>query len=554
VPIQLTCREGIRLAVLQSRGEESAQLKKIVNLSIIPFFTVCLISVCVLYWYAVSRTHVDFPVIVMYCLGALLETLAEPFYNLFYCRLIMLPRLRAEMAAVACRSVVTFALVVLAGQGIRGFGAAQVAYGGVYLVVMATHVSLVTVNGKPLSLNSVLSTAKLSGILSLFRPEGGGGMDHLLVLAAHTTGSSLLKHVLTEGDKIILSISASHFNQGIYAITSNYGSLVARIIFQPVEESCRVAFSRMCSAGGDVLSKRVATFSLTASSSDTDEPCLNNSTGSLLTPQKTGSSGSGMATRTRSKADTASAGLSSAASASASEETIGAMTDNLTDVLRVMILFSLVFPVIGTHYSRAAVKLFLGAKWYSDETVGTLSCFCFYIFVISVNGISESFVHAVISPRSLYAFNISLIASWALFMGSSVPLMARYGTPGLVIANTLGMVLRSAFNLYFVQSFAKYAVKVDGSSTEKWEKFNLFQLICPRFEVLVACVFISFVCWSSAAYFAQSALRPFDFAAHFGVGAVCGLLYLLLLWLLCPDLLRIFRSVFRPRQGKEHTN
>jgi hypothetical protein len=46
-----------------------------------------------------------------------------------------------------------------------------------------------------------------------------------LHLSLTMTGQSLVKHILTEGDKIILSWWSSLQNQGGYAIAVNYGAL-----------------------------------------------------------------------------------------------------------------------------------------------------------------------------------------------------------------------------------------------------------------------------------------------------------------------------------------
>ncbi|KDQ24089.1 hypothetical protein PLEOSDRAFT_1025211, partial [Pleurotus ostreatus PC15] len=55
---------------------------------------------------------------------------------------------------------------------------------------------------------------------------------------------ALLKHILTESDKLVLSyFSLSLAAQGGYAIAANYGSLVARLVLQPIEESLRLFFS-----------------------------------------------------------------------------------------------------------------------------------------------------------------------------------------------------------------------------------------------------------------------------------------------------------------------
>ena len=57
---------------------------------------------------------------------------------------------------------------------------------------------------------------------------------------------SILKQILTEGEKYILSFShISMHDQGIYEIVNNLGSLFARFLFQPLEEGFYLFFSRV---------------------------------------------------------------------------------------------------------------------------------------------------------------------------------------------------------------------------------------------------------------------------------------------------------------------
>ena len=85
------------------------------------------------------------------------------------------------------------------------------------------------------------------------RPAAGGAPSswldaRLSKLALMFTAQSFVKHLLTEGDKIVLSFAASLYDQGVYALAQNYGSLVARLALGPLEESARVLFSKMGAA------------------------------------------------------------------------------------------------------------------------------------------------------------------------------------------------------------------------------------------------------------------------------------------------------------------
>lgn len=54
----------------------------------------------------------------------------------------------------------------------------------------------------------------------------------------------IFKHLLTEGDTLVISFLFSVGEQGVYSVISNYGSILARLLFQPIEESLRVSFTR----------------------------------------------------------------------------------------------------------------------------------------------------------------------------------------------------------------------------------------------------------------------------------------------------------------------
>lgn len=55
------------------------------------------------------------------------------------------------------------------------------------------------------------------------------------------------KHLLTEGDKLIINSLCTVEEQGIYSLLSNYGSLITRLLFAPIEESLRLFLARLLS-------------------------------------------------------------------------------------------------------------------------------------------------------------------------------------------------------------------------------------------------------------------------------------------------------------------
>lgn len=58
------------------------------------------------------------------------------------------------------------------------------------------------------------------------------------------------KHLLTEGDKLIINSLCTVEEQGIYSLLSNYGSLITRLLFAQIEESLRLLLARLLANDG----------------------------------------------------------------------------------------------------------------------------------------------------------------------------------------------------------------------------------------------------------------------------------------------------------------
>jgi oligosaccharide translocation protein RFT1 len=68
-----------------------------------------------------------------------------------------------------------------------------------------------------------------------------------LVLVGNFSWQSIEKLLLQEGEKIVLKVTDTLVNQGVFSVISNLGSLVARFFFQPVEEISFTVFSKLLS-------------------------------------------------------------------------------------------------------------------------------------------------------------------------------------------------------------------------------------------------------------------------------------------------------------------
>jgi len=215
----------------------------------------------------------------------------------------------------------------------------------------------------------------------------------LLTLGSSIFAQSIVKHVLTQGDTIIIASLATKEVQGVYALANNYGGLVARLVFQPLEESCRNYFGKNLS---------------TVDRSPTRDL--------VITASK-----------------------------------------SLHMLLRSYILLSLVVATIGPTIAPILLDLVAGSQWAASGAGNVLAVYCYYIPLLAINGISEAFVSSVASKSEvnrqsvwMLAFSGGFAASAYFFLG-----ILDMGAKGLVWANTLNMALRILWSAAFIVAYLK---------------------------------------------------------------------------------------------------
>jgi len=257
-------REGVRNALLrapttsdtsksqngkktdaQSSKEAEANEQLVANIALIPVLLGIPITIASTWLYIAnsseatsSQPHFHLSVIV-YALAAFFELLAEPLYIRAQNELRLDVRVRAEGIAVVLKNLVSVLVLVATPSewSLVAFAAGQLAYG------VATFLSFWKVyrQSAVFWLRKVRVTVHDNTKTQYFDTP-------LLNLSAAMTGQSAIKHFLTEGDKLLVSRLSPLEDQGGYAIASNYGSLAARIVFQPIEETSRLFFSKLLSA------------------------------------------------------------------------------------------------------------------------------------------------------------------------------------------------------------------------------------------------------------------------------------------------------------------
>jgi len=481
-------REGIRLALLRSVVVDRHGLQQFVNLSWLPAGTVALFTSVIFVYCPSFVGGMDRSVVLLYCGGALLESLGEPLFNLYNQCFRVDCRLAADAMAITVRSVVTFVAVTVYDLGVLGFGLAQLSFGLVHVLAMLRNFSQVEFSAERSRLKEykLCVSDLLPGVPE--RQQSSRGTiswllgDQAAGDAVHMAGTSLLKHGLTEADKIALSLSsaATHYDQGVYGVIHNYGSLVARIVFQPIEETARITFSKIAAKAK-----------------------LEDSRGQH----------------------------------EAVQAEVTAMASMVSLVLKTVGLFSVLFPVFGPFYSRVAVQFGLGVRWYRDETVRALAVYCVYILALGLNGVSEAFVYATAPPDLLGTVNVSLVVSSLAFCVSAVHLIQSMGTSGILVANIISMSIRIAFNLvythgYFASPQQYFPISFSKEEGGKGLQLKLAPLsdACVHLHDVAGMAVVSAVLYMSSSRYETSLMTLRSAGEHVLVGAACFLLVLALLY------------------------
>lgn len=234
----------------QNRGANNE--KGLENIAILPIVIGIPISILVMTVYQshfASEKLVNHPHFQLSCIifltGTLLELISEPLYIAALRKLQLGPRIWSEGAGLMAKGASTLACMIWLQKdessnlvdlrhSLLPFGVGQFFYGLAFLTVFLLH--------------SIMQ-AGVKGTLELYSFRfGKQGMTTLdqeaFKLSISMSRQNVVKHVLGEADKFAVARLGSLSDQGAYALASNYGSLVARLLYQPIEESARLTFAR----------------------------------------------------------------------------------------------------------------------------------------------------------------------------------------------------------------------------------------------------------------------------------------------------------------------
>ncbi|KLO87199.1 oligosaccharide transporter [Fusarium fujikuroi] len=393
-------RESLRVAI--QRRDSGSQAKEesqaVVNLGYLAIGLGSFVSLGLGWMYLAYANEITLatPYLVeslyLYGFAAMVELLSEPCFVLMQTRLQFGTRAAAESTATFLRCIVVFGSAVWASKhndiGVLPFALGQITYGvSLLLVYLVSGYRLASSIGFSL-LPKTITSKDNRFWASLFDRSTIG-------LAGSMMAQSVVKHLLTQGDTFLISFLASASVQGAYALANNYGSLLARLLFQPVEESSRSYFSRLLSS---------------------------------VTPVKQGGK---------------------------PVQEVSEAKQNLQTLLRLYILLASIIISLGPFAAPPLLAIVAGKQWAGSGAGDVLAAYCFYIPFMGLNGLTESFVASVATEAEVHIQSVWMGAFSVIFAASAFLFMRIYplGAIGLVLANIINMGCRIIWSGAFIKRF-----------------------------------------------------------------------------------------------------
>ena len=412
--------ESEKKDVLNIKNINKDNLQSIINFSFIPLIIAVPLSTVLFIWqytklnsYFKNLPHFQLSIFILW-ISILLELGAEFFYNLNQYMLNYKTRSKFEGLSLTFGNFINFITIYLTisdnkvtrdliseeGLAILGFSLGKLAYS---LGLLSLYYFDYAKNFKSLN--------KFKLRLVLIKPVI---TDHSSVYGSKKTAyyfqqdilnhfkkvyfQMCFKHLLTEGDKLIINSLCSIEEQGIYSLLSNYGSLITRILFQPIEETTRLFLTKLFNSNSSSTTQKVfSKHTLTLSFS---------------------------------------------------------VVSNIIIFYLYLSIFILIFGPINSSY---LLRFLIGSKWSSTTILETIRTYCCYLPLLSLNGILEAFFQSVANGDEILRQSYMMMVLSGVFMLNCYVFikMLKLSLEGLILANGINMLLRILYCTVFISNFYK---------------------------------------------------------------------------------------------------
>lgn len=362
-PLLLT-RDGLRRAAYRSNNSDPDVQQSLSNLAWLVSPVTALVSLLLAYVMLKNEPEgvedIDaYQRAIMYTVAAVvLSILTEPVFILAQCELLTSLRAKIEVYAVVGKCVTMLYLTIGCGMDIEAFAIANLIQA---LISFGSWWTLTTKRPRFQSLTSgwwVESTVRDTVVVFWYQ--------------------SVQKWFLENGEKIILVFVGTPAEQGVYVIVERLGSIVVRLLFQPLEEMTLATLSKLTILKQNGKQSRVT------------------------------------------------------------EKMSGFFSESLT----ILTLIGTMFVCFGTAYSHLLIHVLYGSVWSSTSAPATLSWYCVYVLFMAVNGILEAFVQGTSTQKGLQHYNRWMVVFSIIYICAICILLPLFGNIGLIIANIVKMSCR----------------------------------------------------------------------------------------------------------------
>ncbi|KAL8679545.1 MAG: hypothetical protein Q9186_004191 [Xanthomendoza sp. 1 TL-2023] len=339
----------------------------------------------------------------LYCFATILELFSEPCFAIGQQQMLYRVRALAETLATFTRCLLTCGTVIWLSKAKDAHGALPFALGqlGYAVVLNLVYLSRLHLLSRDTPYSILIRPIVPSSSLLLWGRFSLPRLNLVFTIYAQ----SIFKHLLTTGDSFLIAAFTPLQSQGAYTLAANYGGLIARMLFQPIEESSRSLFGRL-------LHQRISP---------------------PWAPEMT----EGAEPRQQDR------------------DQMGHAAEYLQKMLRFYLIICMMAVAVGPSISPLLLRLVAGSRWSNSEAPSVLAAYCYYIPLLAVNGILEAFVSAVAMPAELRLQSAWMVAFSAAFVGTGFLVLEVWdqGAQGLVLANAVNMICRITWSWHFVDGY-----------------------------------------------------------------------------------------------------
>ena len=259
-------RESFRKACL-SRDSKERKWTQLINLiwlclpiGILSGFLLSIIWIYLLEYPSKMYASSYKGAVIAFTFSAVAELLAEPFWVVGQAFLFVQTKVVVEGVSLACKCLVTVLLVIWWPElSLTAFCMAQLAHTSCYVVLYFVYFTWFVQTGGTRATNKARHEDSQDGEFPFRSPKDFLPCFNRKPFIDFSYGNlvfsfmkqSFLKQFLTEGERYLMTIfnMLTLAEQGVYDVINNLGSLVARFVFLPIEESYYIFFSQVSIRG-----------------------------------------------------------------------------------------------------------------------------------------------------------------------------------------------------------------------------------------------------------------------------------------------------------------